>query len=77
MLDILERYYETNDIDYVISHTKPPIFWKDKEKVKIQANSWKKDELKNKIYELNNIEIIVKNNSKNSLNIVSDFIVNY
>ena len=77
LLDILERYCETNDIDYVISQTKPPIFWKDKEKVKIQANSWKKDELKNKIYELNNIETIVKNNSKNSLNIVSDFIVNY
>lgn len=77
LLDILERYCETNDIDYVISQTKPPIFWKDEKNVKIQANSWKKEELKNKIYELNNIEIIIKNNSKNSLNIVSDFIVNY
>ena len=61
----------------MISSTKPPIFWKDKENVKKQIKSWKKDDLKRKIYKINEIETTIKNNSKNSLNIVSDFIVNY
>ena len=48
----------------------------DKENVKKQAASWKIGELKDKIYKINEIETIVKTNSGNSLNLVSDFIVN-
>ena len=77
LLDIIERYESIKNLDKVISNTKPPIFWKDKEKVKKQVISWKKEDLKNKIYEINKVEFIVKNNAKNSLNLVSDFIVNY
>ena len=55
---------------------KPPIFWKDKEDIKIQVKSWAPNDLKNKIYELNSLEASVKMNSNNSLNIVSNFVVN-
>ena len=34
-------------------------------------------EIKNKIYQINEIESLIKNNSQNSLNIVSDFMLNY
>ena len=57
--------------------TRPPIFWKEKENVKKQATYWDFDNLKDKIYQINKIETLIKTNSKNSLNIVSDFIVNY
>ena len=77
LFNILKRNEELNNIDQVISSTKPPIFWKEKESVKVQANSWKLNDLKNKIYEINQIELLIKNNSKNSLNLVSDFIFNY
>ena len=77
LFNILKRNEELNNIDQVISSTKPPIFWKEKESVKVQANSWKLNDLKKKIYEINEIEFLIKNNSKNSLNIVSDFIFNY
>ena len=77
LFNILKRNEELNNIDQVISSTKPPIFWKEKESVKVQANSWKLNDLKNKIYEINEIELLIKNNSKNSLNLVSDFIFNY
>ncbi len=77
LFNILKRNEELNNIDQVISSTKPPIFWKEKESVKLQANSWKLNDLKNKIYEINEIELLIKNNSKNSLNLVSDFIFNY
>ena len=77
LLDILEIYKKNENLDDVISKTKPPIFWKDKEVVKRQANTWKLKDLKTKMYEINEVEILVKSNSKNSLNLVSDFIVNY
>ena len=77
LFGILKRNEELNNIDQVISSTKPPIFWKEKENVKIQANCWSSNDLKKKIYEINEIEFLIKNNSKNSLNLVADFIFNY
>ena len=77
LLNILENYKKNENLDDVISKTKPPIFWKDKEIVKKQVNSWKLKDLKTKMYQINEVETLVKSNSKNSLNLVSDFIVNY
>tara|TARA_B100001027_G_scaffold129244_1_gene89368 strand:+ start:3761 stop:4738 length:978 start_codon:yes stop_codon:yes gene_type:complete len=77
LLTIINQFRQTNNLDEVISSAKPPIFWKDKEIIKIQVKSWKLEDLKVKIYELNEIEAIVKANSNNSLNLVSDFFVNY
>jgi len=77
LMGILEKYKNNKNIEEIISSTKPPIFWKDKENVKKQIASWNLDDLKNKIYKINEIELFVKNNSTNSLNIISDFIVNY
>ena len=77
LLNIMKNYKETKDIDKVFSMTKPPIFWKDKEIVKKQVNLWEINELKKKIYQINEMEMIIKINSKNSLNLVSDFVVNY
>ena len=76
LISIIEKYNETRNLDDAISNTKPPIFWKDKESIKKQANSWKINDLKEKIYQINEVETLVKNNSKNSLNLISDFIVN-
>ena len=77
LLNIIERFQKNNNLEEVISNTKPPIFWKDKEVIKKQVNNWKLIDLKNKIYQINEIESLIKNNSQNSLNIVSDFILNY
>ena len=45
----------------------------------ITENKYSKDDedLKSKVYEINEMEALIKNNSKNSLNILSDFIINY
>ena len=77
LLLIIKKNREVKDIDKVIMATRPPIFWKEKENVKKQATYWDFDNLKDKIYQINKIETLIKTNSKNSLNIVSDFIVNY
>ena len=77
LLKILETNKQINNIDKVIMNTKPPIFWKERDYVKKQANNWDLKKLKNKIYEINEIETLIKTNSKNSLNILSDFIISY
>ncbi len=74
---LIEKYIQIKNIDEVINSAKPPIFWKDKENVKIQINKWNLLDLKNKIYAINEIEMRLKANNKNSLNLLSDFIVNY
>ena len=77
LLTIIEKYNETEDMEDTLSKIKPPIFWKEKENVKTQVFKWKIDDLKRNIYKINEIEHLVKSNSKNSLNLVSDFIVNF
>ena len=76
LLNIVDSYENNKNLDEVISSVRPPIFWKDKDIVKKQATSWKLDDLKKNIYKINEIEAILKTNSQNSLNLISDFIVN-
>ena len=77
LLGIIEKNNEVKNIDEVITNVRPPVFWKDKERVKKQANNWDFKELRVKIYQISEIETLVKSNSKNSLNIVSNFMLNY
>lgn len=77
LLNIVDSYENNKNLDEVISNVRPPIFWKDKDMVKKQATIWKLDDLKKNIYKINEIEAILKTNSQNSLNLISDFIVNY
>ena len=77
LLKIKSEMDKTKNIDEVLSTFKPPIFWKEKEIVKKQAQSWSTKEIKKIIYKINDLEAIVKKNSINSLNFVSDFVNNY
>ena len=76
LVKIYELVDEKNNIDQAISSFKPPIFWKDKPLVTQQVKSWEKWELKNLIYESNEIELLIKKNSTIAKNILSDFIIN-
>jgi len=63
------------NIDQVITSFKPPIFWKDKEIVKEQIKSWSLKKVKDLIYKTSEIELLIKKNSSNSINILFDFII--
>ena len=69
-----ENLYEKN-IDNIITNFKPPIFWKDKEVVKTQMKNWSLESAKKLLYELNDLELLIKRNLDNSLNILQDFII--
>lgn len=73
---ILSNDFSRNkNIEKTILAAKPPIFWKDKEITKKQIKLWKPESLKNLIYKLSNIELQIKKNLDNSINIVTDFIL--
>jgi len=76
LLKIKKEMENNKSIDETISSFKPPIFWKDKEIVKHQVKNWSTNSIENLIYQINEIELLVKKNSINSINILSDFIIN-
>lgn len=77
LVKIIENYKRTKNLDMVLSNVRPPIFWKDLENVKKQVITWELTELKQKIYDINEIEYSIKSNSGNSLNLLSNFVINY
>tara|TARA_B110001454_G_scaffold209337_1_gene222721 strand:- start:23 stop:1018 length:996 start_codon:yes stop_codon:yes gene_type:complete len=76
LLKLCQIAKNNKNIDAAISGYKPPIFWKEKEIVKVQINNWTISSIENLIYETNDIELLVKKNYANSISIISDFIIN-
>ena len=70
------EFKKNNDLDKTIALAKPPIFWKDKEIIKQQINKWKTKQIDELIYDIGDVELQIKKNINNSINIISDFILN-
>ena len=77
LLKIRNEIDKNTNIDEVISSFKPPIFWKEKDIVKKQAQLWSTGEVKEIIYKVNDLEALVKKNTANSILFVSNFVSNY
>ena len=77
LLKIRNEIDNNTSIDQVISSYKPPIFWKEKDIVKKQAQSWSTSEVKEIIFKINDLEALVKKNGSNSMLFVSNFVSNY
>ncbi len=75
ILDLSKQYNKNNNLELTISSARPPIFWKDKEIVKQQILKWRPENIKNLIYELREIEYYVKKNLNNSVNLMTNFIL--
>ena len=77
LLKIRSEIDNNENIDQVISSFKPPIFWKEKDILKKQAQSWSTDDVKEIIFKVSNLEAKVKKNAENSMLFVSNFVSNY
>ena len=75
ILKLAMELEESKDINKTINSAKPPIFWKDKEIIKVQLNKWKTKKIKELIENINNIELEIKKNYNNSILIVTNFIL--
>jgi DNA polymerase-3 subunit delta len=75
ILQLSTEFEKNKNIELTISAAKPPIFWKDKEITKRQVRQWKPENIKKLIYKLNEIELLIKKNLNNSINLITDFIL--
>jgi DNA polymerase-3 subunit delta len=76
-LQVLSTTFETNNnIDLTISSAKPPIFWKEKEITKQQIKNWDSKKIKQLIFTITDTELLIKKNINNSINLITDFILN-
>ncbi len=73
---IQKEYQKNKNLNSIISSFKPPIFWKDKDIVRKQVNKNDLEKIEDMIFKTNDIELLIKKNSDNAINIVSDFIIN-
>ena len=75
-LVILKENQKVNmSIDNIISNYRPPIFWKDKELVKSQMKVWSLDNIQKLMYYLGEVELLIKKQNLNAMNILYDFII--
>ena len=75
ILALLNEYEINKNIELTISSSKPPIFWKDKEITKQQIYKWTPENIRNLIYKISNLELLLKKNISNSINLLYDFIL--
>ncbi len=66
---------ERKNIDLVINEAKPPIFWKDKEIIKEQIKKWSPRNIKMLIYNTSKLELQIKKDVQNSINLITDFLL--
>ena len=75
ILALLNEYEINKNIELTISSSKPPIFWKDKEITKQQIYKWTPGNIRNLIYKLSELELLLKINISNSINLIYDFML--
>ena len=73
--NLIINYTNNKDLNKTIANAKPPIFWKDKQLVEAQINKWSYEQIKKLIFEINEIELQIKQNKLNPINVVSNFIL--
>ena len=76
ILKLSSEFRNNKNIYLTISSAKPPIFWKDKEIIEQQIYKWTPENIRQLIYKLSEIELLIKKNINNSINLITDFILN-
>jgi len=75
ILKLSNEFENNKNMDLTISSARPPIFWKDKEITKQQIYKWSPKNIKKLIYKLADVELLIKKNMSNSINLITDFIL--
>ena len=75
ILKLTKEFEKNKDLNEVINNARPTIFWKEKDIVKQQIIKWSQNKLHEFIFDLNKLEYYLKRNTTNSINILTDFII--
>tara|TARA_Y100000590_G_scaffold159731_1_gene183239 strand:+ start:1858 stop:2853 length:996 start_codon:yes stop_codon:yes gene_type:complete len=76
LIELKKLFNQIGDEKETINRFKPPIFWKDKEIVQRQMETWPTKKVYNLFDEITKLEINFKKNYDLSNNIIFDFILN-
>jgi DNA polymerase-3 subunit delta len=66
---------KNKNIENVLSSSKPPIFWKDKDIIKQQLSKWTLKEIRYLIHRVNKLELKIKKNNQISNHLLNNFIL--
>ena len=75
LLKLINDFKQNKNIEQTIKDAKPPIFWKEKEITKQQISKWAQLNIEKLISEINNAELEVKKIPMNSLNLITNFLL--
>ena len=75
IFELKKMEQENKSIDECLTNYKPTIFWKDKEVVKQQVRHWSKEKIQNLIIFVNEMELLIKKENVNSVNLLNNFIL--
>ena len=75
LLKLINDFNQNKNIELTIKNAKPPIFWKEKDITKQQINEWAHLNVKKLISEINNAELEVKKIPTNSINLITNFLL--
>jgi DNA polymerase-3 subunit delta len=75
LIKLIEAYNKSSDLENSVNSFKPPIFWKEKEIIKKQMLTWPKDQIKKLLYEVNNLELLIKSESNISGYLLVNFLL--
>ena len=64
-----------NNVETVMSSFKPPIFWKEKDLIKLQLRLWSLEQIQKLIFNINKLELLIKKNPQISNYIINNFIL--
>jgi len=75
LLKLISDFKINKNLEKTISNSKPPIFWKEKEITKQQISKWSDNETQELIFEINQTELLLKKLPVNSINLVTNFLL--
>jgi len=75
LLKLISDFKINKSLDATINNAKPPIFWKEKEITKQQVSKWTDYKTQKLICEINETELLLKKLPVNSINLVTNFLL--
>ena len=75
LLKLISHFKINKNLEETISNAKPPIFWKEKEITKQQVSKWTDHKAQELICEINETELLLKKLPVNSINLVTNFLL--
>ena len=75
LLNLINNFKQNKNIEQTIRDAKPPIFWKEKDITKQQISKWAQLNVEKLISEINKAELEVKKIPMNSINLITNFLL--